>query len=205
MLKTCYDVNDETHASAKSLKADLSLGINPQLQPGAGAEHTAAGAVEFGVQCLFSAFAQYEGTGMEWRPDAGAFQRAAAAAASSYSTAEDDGMCHACFENFTVAVAPSAPASADAAMYGASASYEYVFPSDARVVANTSDIVDGCDCLGLFPVPQGVCLHELAYLSPGTRFRCSASASSNFLNDFAAFLTSENNVFNWWKNYIFAT
>ena len=70
MLETCYLIYNQELASAKSLKADLELGINPQLQPG---EDASTNAGEFGVQCPFSAFAQFENSGMAWRAGDGAF------------------------------------------------------------------------------------------------------------------------------------
>lgn len=209
MLETCYLIYNQELASAKSLKADLELGINPQLQPG---EDASTNAGEFGVQCPFSAFAQFENSGMAWRAEDGAFAAKHPPPGGSWKNVindggEDDdyvvGRCRSCFTNFSVAVAPNGDPSEESVKYSTD-TYEYAFPTTAQSIANTSSVVDGCNCVGIFPIPFEVCLDELSYLSDGTRFKCSGS-NLNFLQDYRAFMRASTDNFNWWKNYIYAT
>ena len=76
MLETCRLLDEQTLARAGALKADLSLGINPQLQEeeaggSSSSSSSSSSSGEFGVQCPFSAFAQYEGSGMAWHQERG--------------------------------------------------------------------------------------------------------------------------------------
>lgn len=69
---------------------------------------------------------------------------------------------------------------------------------------NTSDIIDGCNCGGLFPVPPATCLDELAYLDKNTRYRCFDSGGSAFFTDLVSFFNIQSN-YDWWKDYLYAT
>ena len=72
--------------------------------------------------------------------------RLAPLAASAYR-------CKYCFTNYTLSPAPP------------SGSAMYDFPVGPLFMVNTSEVVDKCDCVGAFPVPENVCLEELDYLS----------------------------------------
>jgi hypothetical protein len=192
MLETCTLIYKDT-LDNNGLKINTDYGINPQLV--SGDVNTRGG--EFGIQCPFAAMAQYvdattydaaSGTFSAPIPDGGEW------------TADDTDTCKYCFANFSVAAQPS---SANGTSY-ATASYTYEYPAVPEVVWNTSDIINGCDCGGVFPVPRATCLDELTYLSKGTKFRCFYQGESAFYTDLVGFFNIDDN-YDWWKNYMYAT
>ena len=58
-----------------------------------------------------------------------------------------------------------------------------------QVVYNTSEIIQGCNCMGVFPVPFQFCLSEFEDLRKDTLFKC-ISTGSVFINNLRAFLVS---------------
>jgi hypothetical protein len=115
-------------------------------------------------------------------------------------TSADTGVCKHCFTNFS---ASSQPTSANGTSY-ATSTYKYEYPTVPSVIWNTSDIIDGCNCGGLFPVPSATCLDELSYLPKGTRYRCFDSGGTSFFEDLISFFDIKAN-YDWWKDYMYGT
>ena len=148
-------------------------------------------ATPLGTQCFFHAFEQFENVtkydkaANEWRAPA----IPGAQKPFSWDGAEPHVGCRWCWQNFSTDPAPAAGGFANADLY-----HMRIF--------NTSRINDGCNCVGMFPVPQVVCLDELQYLGGDTKFACVGQ--DNMAHDLSAFGKQSSDDFSWWAHYIYA-
>lgn len=197
---TCHWIANEEVFSYKGLKVDRTYGVNPQLDPGS--ESSATGG-EFGVQCIFDAFAQYANVS---RYDASNTVYSSSGTIDDYSdgwldyTGEE---CRYCFHNFTLSPGPGVEYVGEPFSSTTYAPSGHSFPNAPVFMENTSSIIDGCNCLGIFPVPQFACLGELSYLAHGTRFQCIDG--SYLQDDLASYVLGDQDALDWWQDYAYAS
>ena len=95
--------------------------------------------------------------------------------------------CNYCFSYFSTYPQPTGAAG------------DYTLETPLEYMTNTSSIIDGCDCMGVFPIPEKVCLGDRKYLSGDTRFKCQSS-TDNFHGDLTKFINDWG-----WSDYVYAT
>ena len=71
-----------------------------------------------------------------------------------------------------------------------------------HVVSNTTRVSKGCNCMGIFPVPEHVCFSEFNYLDAGNPFKCINS--NLFTTSLTNYMAVGGNQ-NWWVDYVYAT
>ena len=71
-----------------------------------------------------------------------------------------------------------------------------------NLVTKTSTINSNCNCMGIYPVPNTMCLSEFNYLDVNNPFRCQET--NQFLTNLQRYIGMGGNSKNW-KNYVYAT
>ena len=176
------------YAPRRGLKIDPAYGINAQLagsSTGSLADTPDAGAsagvqAAYGVQSLLHALKDFEDV-------------STAQGGGSYAAEGGLSACEPCFPTFDLS--PD-PATLDAG---------FVDPATGRVSAleldGTSPLVDGCNCVGFFPLPSRVCVDETAGSSDDTRFKCTYP-DHVVVQELDAFAAGPVDA-TWWEDYFY--
>ncbi|KAJ8603469.1 hypothetical protein CTAYLR_005101 [Chrysophaeum taylorii] len=192
-----YRTAEEFLYSPRSgLKIDVSNGINTQLAgsstgsleqtPDGGTTSTVQTA--YGVQSLFHALAQWENASVVANDATAAFE----------VVDDSESTCKPCFNTFLI---DPNPFDLDDGFIDPDTGLTV----DSLTLNSTSPLNDLCDCVGFFPVPNVICLHETRSNADETLYKCTESENElatqlgNFLN-----AGEENYDEKWWEDYIFA-
>ena len=118
--------------------------LHSQLEPG-GSTSTTGG--EFGTQCLMDAIAKWENV-TTW--DASTQQFVADPPPGRSWEGDMSTQCRYCFTNFTTDPLPKSGGVYDFEVGGVSADEDLINVPAAMI--NTTEVLDGCNCMGVFPV-----------------------------------------------------
>mmetsp|Transcript_8463 Transcript_8463/g.34825 ORF Transcript_8463/g.34825 Transcript_8463/m.34825 type:complete len:1206 (+) Transcript_8463:235-3852(+) len=185
------------YAPRSGLKIDVEYGINFQLSetdtgsfddtPDGGSTSSVQSA--YGVQSVFHALGDWENASMPVDTATGEFALKPDGATRS--------SCRPCFNSFYIQPNPFAlddwkdPETGDVV-------------DDLRLNA-TDFLIDDCNCVGYFPIPNEVCLKETSGVSDETLYKCSAQ-DENLPQQLATWLESGTEARydqKWWEDYIF--
>jgi hypothetical protein len=197
LLDVCEVVHSDLGPEAK-FSIQTQYGINPQL---AGSEtgviSAAAGTGKaYGIQCLIKGFEQFQDvpkTATEVTLDDESlrnsikydFDPAPEIDGVPSWIGDDDSVdtCRYCFNSLVVSEQVD----------------QNVFVEG--VVSDTSPVAEGCNCMGLFPVPQRICFSEFENLDKLNPFKCLTS--NMFFDSLTKYLETGGNQ-QYWRNYVYA-
>ncbi|KAJ8605174.1 hypothetical protein CTAYLR_000376 [Chrysophaeum taylorii] len=191
-----YDVAEEiAYDPRKGLKINTEYGINTQLAASStgSLEDTSDGGASsslqsaYGIQSFVHALASWENVSEVVDASKGTY-RARDDATSS---------CLPCFPTFTLSPVPSTLGPGFKTADGSAI--------DDLTQNGTSNLNDGCQCYGFFPIPNVACLHETRASTTDTLLKCQegdervAGQIEQFLSAGATSVDES-----WWTGYIFA-
>jgi len=135
---------------------------------------------------LMDAFARHENVST-FDPDTKMFY--APTPADGNWLSDTDTKCHYCFTNYSFYSKPNINGT-------------FEFPDFPYYLFNTSNVLDGCDCIGAFPIPPFICLNEMSQYALDTRFTCVEQ--DNFAWDLGNWLLGDQDAYDWWKGFVYA-
>ena len=202
-VNLCEEVDNVLKLDSKYLM-ETKYGINPQLdsnvnKTGVLGDTSDATGKAYGIQCFMKGFEQ--------------FQNFNSKTAVDINVPADSEMSNA--KQYTFEPAPvvngqpswmSDPDSVDSCRYCFDGFIVSTLTNDdvvlEHVVSNTTKISKGCNCMGLFPVPENICFSEFNYLDSENPFKCmNSNMFTTSLTDYMAVGGNSN----WWVDYVYAT
>jgi hypothetical protein len=129
----------------------------------------------YGISCPMEALAKFENV-TAYRKDM----------SPHWNIRDTSADCNYCFSYFNTYPKPTG------------AGGEFKLDAPLEYINQTSPIEDGCDCMGIFPIPEKVCIADRAQFREDTRFKCETS--DNFKLDVEKFINAWG-----WSDHVYAT
>jgi hypothetical protein len=196
-LDTCNEVKDVLSPNA-DYRIVNGYGINPQLAAVTNGilDSTAANSKPYGIQCVMKGLEQFQDVNkVESNVDLGkdsykdsvkyVFDGAPVVDGVPSWIGDDASAqsCRYCFDEFVISEVND----------------QNVFVEG--VISNTSPVAKGCNCLGMFPIPERICLSEFEDLDDANPFKCQSS--NMFMDSLTHYLQLGGNQA-WWSKYVYA-